>query len=553
MLPSLDAKVSPGIAHGLVRSSRRAVQRSRPSLRKRDVALRASDQNPETPPPPPSEDSDDPKFGLDKLDPVRLGRQSRQAFDDVWMQFTKLSSPTSSFSERDMGVFADSMFDFQTPQAESTTVLLVGATGTIGRVILRKLLLRGYKVNVLVRDKDAFEKDVPPTVRVVEGDICDYKKCLEAVQGVNKVIFAAAARSMVTRDFVRVEDEGVGVVLRAFQDYKIKKAAARGGVSPALKKEIADFAVGKTVETFKVQQMGGQDDDLPITQEEEEGERMWFKGTDYASIELSKRRNLHFRGELAMVGSIAEVGRPLKSEETLADYEGILIRVRGDGHPYSLVLTAGGKKYVSRFPTRMGYFTARLPFNGFRPDTSGSPPLDLKQVTDIAVRFENTGKAANEPKTPGEFDMEIDWIKILPGGQETDYILVSCAGQPRPNMPAPVLLSMMTSKKAGEQKLRNSGMGYTIIRATNLLDEPGGYKALVFDQGDRLSQGISAADVADVCVRSLHQPLARNKTFEVAQEHTPEGGLEMYELVAHVPDKSTNYLGAALQNLEKNT
>lgn len=52
---------------------------------------------------------------------------------------------------------------------------------------------------------------------------------------------------------------------------------------------------------------------------------------------------------------------------------------------------------------------------------------------------------------------------------------------------------------------------------------------------------------------SLHQPLARNKTFEVSQENTPEGGLEMYELVAHVPDKSTNYLGAALQNLEKNT
>lgn len=28
---------------------------------------------------------------------------------------------------------------------------------------------------------------------------------------------------------------------------------------------------------------------------------------------------------------------------------------------------------------------------------------------------------------------------------------------------------------------------------------------------------------------------------------------EVYELVAHVPDKSTNYLGTALANLQKNT
>lgn len=430
-------------------------------------------------------------------------------------------------------------------------MLLVGATGTIGRVVLRKLLLRGYKVTVLVRDKEAFEKDNAPTVKVVEGDICDYKTCLEAAQGVDKVIYAAGARTAVTRDFVRVEDEGVGCLLRAFQDYKNKKARARGGPSTTAKRNIADFKVGKSVEKFEVQDLG-VDLGVDMTMEKEEGERMWFKGTDYASIELSERSNLHFRGELAM-GSVAEVGRSVNEEESLQGFEGVLIRVRGDGHPYSVTLSAGNYKYVSRFPTRSGYCTSRLPFNMFRSTSTGAPPLDLSQVTNIGVRFENSGKPTKEDKLAGEFDLEIDWIKILPGGQESDFILLSCAGQPRPNMEGPVLESMMNSKRNGEAKLRNSGLGYTIIRPTNLLDETGGYKALVFDQGSRLSQGISAADAADVCVRSLHQPLARNKTFEVAQEATPLGGLEMYELVAHIPDKSTNYLGAALQNLEKNT
>jgi hypothetical protein len=42
-----------------------------------------------------------------------------------------------------------------------------------------------------------------------------------------------------------------------------------------------------------------------------------------------------------------------------------------------------------------------------------------------------------------------------------------------------------------------------------LQDEPGGYKALVFDQGDRVSQSVSAADVADICLRALHESEVR--------------------------------------------
>ena len=35
---------------------------------------------------------------------------------------------------------------------------------------------------------------------------------------------------------------------------------------------------------------------------------------------------------------------------------------------------------------------------------------------------------------------------------------------------------------AGESVLKNTGLGYTVIRAGPLLEEPGGYKALIFDQ-----------------------------------------------------------------------
>ena len=56
-----------------------------------------------------------------------------------------------------------------------------------------------------------------------------------------------------------------------------------------------------------------------------------------------------------------------------------------------------------------------------------------------------------------------------------------------------------------------------------VLSEPSGGKALVFDQGERLTQTISCADVADVCVKSLHDSEARNRTFDVAYDKGATG------------------------------
>ena len=85
------------------------------------------------------------------------------------------------------------------------------------------------------------------------------------------------------------------------------------------------------------------------------------------------------------------------------------------------------------------------------------------------------------------------------------------------------------------------------------MEEPGGYKALVFDQGDRITDKISASDVADICLRSLMAPEARNKTFDVCYE-VARGEDDMYELVATLPAKKSNdYLRSAAGMLQKNT
>ncbi|MBA0807444.1 hypothetical protein Gohar_023249 [Gossypium harknessii] len=113
---------------------------------------------------------------------------------------------------------------------------------------------------------------------------------------------------------------------------------------------------------------------------------------------------------------------------------------------------------------------------------------------------------------PRSFKLILEYIKALPTGQETDFILVSCTGLGvEPNRREQVL----KAKRAGEDSLRRSGLGYTIIRPGPLMEEPGGQRALIFDQGNRISQGISCADVADICVKALHDSTARNKSFDV--------------------------------------
>lgn len=73
-------------------------------------------------------------------------------------------------------------------------------------------------------------------------------------------------------------------------------------------------------------------------------------------------------------------------------------------------------------------------------------------------------------------------MQALPGGEETDFILVSCAGAAAADNEPVTGARMLSAKRRGENALRGSGLGYTIVRPGPLIEEPGGYKALVFDQ-----------------------------------------------------------------------
>ena len=89
---------------------------------------------------------------LDDVNPVGLGRRSRQIFDEVWRKFSglgQISRTTRTDDETSLLINEGGpMCEFAIPGAQNTTVLVVGATSRVGRIVVRKLMLRGYTVKV---------------------------------------------------------------------------------------------------------------------------------------------------------------------------------------------------------------------------------------------------------------------------------------------------------------------------------------------------------------------------------------------------------------------
>ena len=106
-------------------------------------------------------------------------------------------------------------------------VLITGGSGFVGRYLCRSFREKGWDVSII--DEKPFDESGFTTGEIreyVETKITDYEKVFKALKGIDLVIHLAAKHrffGITEEDFYRVNVAGTENILKAMEEYKIKK------------------------------------------------------------------------------------------------------------------------------------------------------------------------------------------------------------------------------------------------------------------------------------------------------------------------------------------
>ena len=120
------------------------------------------------------------------------------------------------------------------PRMQPGRALVTGATGCIGREIVRILLNQGHLVNVLVRDTRKLREVLGAysehnRLRVTEGDLSNIESLKNAAVGIDSVFHAAAKVHSIARtrteedDFFRVNTEGTKNLIHCIREQTLRR------------------------------------------------------------------------------------------------------------------------------------------------------------------------------------------------------------------------------------------------------------------------------------------------------------------------------------------
>jgi uncharacterized protein YbjT (DUF2867 family) len=419
-------------------------------------------------------------------------------------------------------------------------ILVAGATGGVGKRVVRRLLERNYQVRALVRDAQKAREMLGDKVELFEADITIPETLTpQLMNNVSAVVCCTGVRVQPiegdTPDRAKYY-QGIKFYMPEvvdspeivdYQGIKNLVQAAARSLPKAGETLLFDFKSP----TDGMKETWGAVDDVVMG------------GVSESSIRLIDNAAL-FTGivSTANSGGFASVRtRNFDPPLNLAEYEGIELRVKGDGQRYKFILRAESKwdgiSYCYSFDTEKDrWIDVRIPFEAlipvFRAKTlKDVPAFDSSQIYALQLmlsKFEYDG-GLNPKFTPGGFALQVETVKAYGGATKPQFIMISSAGVTRPGRPGinleeePPAVRMndqlggiLTWKLRGEDAVRESGVPYTIIRPCALTEELGG-KCLVFEQGDNIRGKVSREDIAELCIQVLEQQKGCNVTFEVKE------------------------------------
>ncbi|ARV58474.1 NADH:ubiquinone oxidoreductase [Nostocales cyanobacterium HT-58-2] len=440
-------------------------------------------------------------------------------------------------------------------------ILVAGATGGLGKRVVKQLLEQGYKVRALVRDIDKARSILGNDIDLVVADITKPETLTPLVMAnIQAVICCTAVRVQPVegdtpeRDkyyqgikFYQPEIVGDTPENVEYQGVKNLVEAAAKYLPKASEKLIFDFTKPST----ELKNIWGAVDDVVMG------------GVSQSNIQFVEETAL-FAGNVSTAnsGGFASVRtKNFTPGFNLSGYEGVELRLRGDGQRYKFLLRTeaqwDGVAYSYAFDTEAhNWIDVRIPFSAMTPvfrakTLKDYQPVDASKICSLQLmlsKFEYDGEL-NPKFSPGGFALQVESIKAYGGAELPQFVLVSSAGVTRPGRPGinldeeppavrlnDQLGGILTWKLKGEDSLRESGIPYTIIRPCALTEDAGG-KEFIVEQGDNIRGKISREDVAKLCVEAIEQSQACHVTFEVKEGENPAASTDWQRLFSQLqPD-----------------
>jgi len=427
------------------------------------------------------------------------------------------------------------------PQQKPNIILVVGATGGVGKRVVKRLQQRGITVRCLVRDITRARTILGNTVELIEADLTIPETLTSAIfEDITAIICCSGTKVQpVEGDTPNREKYYQGIKFYLPEVVDVPELVEYKGIqnliyaaSQTLKKAGDKIIFDFTKPTEEIKEIWGALDDIVMG------------GISESSLKLIPDGGL-FTGYVSTANSggfVSIRNRNFEPALNLSDYQGIELRVKGDGKRYKFIIRCNdgwdSVGYCYSFDTVYNIpITIRIPFAElipvFRAKTiNDGKPFDSSQVFSLQLmlsKFEYDG-ALNPNFQPGLFQLEIESIKAYGGKVLPRFVQVSSAGVTRPGKPGLNLAEeppavrlneqlggILTWKLKGEDVIRSSGIPYTIIRPCALTEAPAG-STLKFAQGDTIKGQVSREDIAELCIQALTQPSACHTTFEVKTE-----------------------------------
>jgi Complex I intermediate-associated protein 30 (CIA30) len=358
------------------------------------------------------------------------------------------------------------------PTLMEPTVLIIGELSHLSERLIKQLWQKGYQPRWLVNKPSTAEQIqalFPQRVEICWGDWQDP----EHWAGVTALLYCPAVTSQ------RELDALVQVVNQYLPQ----------------ERELFDFT---RVRPGLVEMWGAIDDVV-------------MGGTSASSLSWAAGRAL-FAGHLSVENSGGFVSirtRNFAAPIDLTDYEGISLRLRGNGQRYKLFLRPtdqwDGLAYAYSFDTNgLGISNLLLPFRNFRPvqrakTVNNAPFLDPSRIAGLQImlsKFEYDG-SLNPYFRPGDFCLE----------------LFSIGAYGRPPCPQLIVVAPSTATEGRlQQPLAACQKPYTLLEMGIVVDRPGGQSLELSCAGQPIGS-VSSADLAELCVRLLTMPAACYRTI----------------------------------------